>query len=164
MKMTKRKVFSIVMASIALFLFINMFIPYFKVGSTKINLWNDSFKGDRVIILLSLLSIMAIYLLHLFLNLKEKIVGYANYAVGFVTLYHIASFFARTDYLYVGMWLGIIASIGLVTISVIWNFMDDKPFGGNSGKKITGYDPKTGKPIYAEPKGFDPQTGKPIYE
>ena len=33
MKMTTRKVFSIVMASIALFLFINMFIPYYDIYS-----------------------------------------------------------------------------------------------------------------------------------
>ena len=163
MKMTKRKIFSIVMASIALFLFINMFIPQVDLGFSKRNLFD--IKGDRVFFLLSVLAIMAVYLLHLFLNLKEKWVSYANYATGYVTLYYLSTFFGSLDYLYVGVILGLIASLGLVTISVLWNFMSDeaKP-EGKSGKKITGYDPKTGKPIYAEPTGYDPKTGKPIYE
>jgi hypothetical protein len=97
------------------------------------------------------------------MNLKHGIVRYANYATGFVTLFYISEFFAFVEHANVGLWLGIIAALGLATISVLWNFMDDKP-GVGGGKKVSGYDPKTGKPIYAEPKGFDPKTGKPIYE
>ena len=40
----------------------------------------------------------------------------------------------------------------------------------NQGPQITGYDPQTGQPIYAQPQmpqqqivGYDPQTGQPIY-
>ena len=70
------------------------------------------------------------------------------------------------EYTRVGLWLGVIFALGMLVLSILWNFVGDKPMGGaaKGGKKITGYDPKTGKPIYAEPKGYDPQTGKPIYE
>ena len=117
MKMTKRKIFSIVMASIALFLFINTFIPHLKSYGSKVNLWD--YKGIRVMMLISLLAIIAIYLLHLFMNLKHGIVRYANYATGYVTIFYLSMFFGNTDYLYVGIWLGLIASLGLAAISVL---------------------------------------------
>lgn len=163
--MTKRKVFSIVMASIALYLFINSFIPYLKSYGTKVNLWD--YKGIRVIMLISIIAVITMYLLHIFLNLNEKIMSYANYATGFISLFHVAMFFGNLDHLYVGIWLGLIASLGLVTIAVLWGFMSDEPMGkpkAPAGGKITGYDPQTGKPIFAQPKGFNPQTGEPIYE
>ena len=159
MKMTKRKIFSIIMASLALLLFIFSFIPHFKVYSSSANLW-DGNKAQPVIMLFAYIAIIALYLLHLFLNLKEKWVNYANYATGYITLTYLVMFFADLDYLGVGLILGLLASLGLATISVLWNFMSDKPMGA----PVTGYDAKTGKPIYAKPKGFDPQTGKPIYE
>ena len=101
------------------------------------------------------------------LNLKEKIVGYANYATGFIVIFHFAFFFGSLDSLYVGSWLGLIASLGLITIAVLWNFMSDEAPKSNAfpkGGKVTGYDPQTGEPIFAKPKGFNPQTGEPIYE
>ncbi|MBR1385696.1 MAG: hypothetical protein IJ568_02575 [Bacilli bacterium] len=160
MKMTKRKIFSIVMASIALFLFINMFIPQVDYGYYKVNMWD--MEGMRVIFLFAVIAIITLYLLHLFLNLKDRWVRYANYATGFITLYYLAFFFGNMKGLYVGIILGLLASLGLATISVLWDFMSDKPLG--HGAPIKGYDAKTGQPIYAKPKGFDPKTGKPIYE
>ena len=94
------------------------------------------------------------------MNLKEKWVMYANYGVGFVGLGYLTMFFANLDNLGFGLILGVLLALGIITLSVLWYFMSDK----KTGPKVTGYDAKTGKPIYAKPKGFDPQTGKPIYE
>ena len=69
-------------------------------------------------------------------------------------------FFANLDNLGFGLILGVLLALGIISLSVIWYFMSDK----RTGAPITGYDAKTGKPIYAKPKGFDPTTGKPIYE
>ena len=161
MKLTKRKVFSIVMASLALLLFIFSFIPHVKIFSSTANLW-DGNKAQPVFMLFSYLAIIALYLLHLFANLKEKWVSYANYATGYITLTYLVMFFADLDYLAVGLILGLLAALALATISVLWNFMSDKPIGNSA--PIKGYDTKTGKPIYAKPKGYDPTTGKPIYD
>ena len=160
MKMTTRKIFSIVMASIALFLFINMFIPQVDYGFYKNNVWD--MEGFRVIMLFAIIAIIALYLLHVFIDLNEKWVKYANYATGFLTLFYVSYFFGSMKGLYVGLILGLLATLGLATISVLWDFASDKP--KQKGAPITGYDPKTGKPIYAKPKGFDPKTGKPIFD
>ena len=91
--------------------------------------------------------------------------AYANYATGFVTLTYLNMFFANIKYAYVGIWLSIFVAVGLGVVSVLWTFASDKPFeGGANGAPVVGYDPATGKPIYAQPAGFDPVTGKPIYK
>ena len=71
-------------------------------------------------------------------------------------------FFGSMKGLYVGLILGLLASLGLATISVLWDFVSDKP--KQKGAPIKGYDPKTGAPIYAKPNGFDPKTGKPLFD
>ena len=166
MKLSMRKVFGIIMASLSLVLFIFSFIPHVKVstlyGSVTSNLW-DGNKAQPVLMLFCYLAIIAVYLLHLFGILKEKWVSYVNYATGYITISYLYMFFGNLDYLYVGIWLGLIFSLGLATISVLWNFVSDKPFEGN-GAPVTGYDTETGKPIYAKPTGFDPKTGEAIYE
>ena len=91
--------------------------------------------------------------------------SYANYAVGFVTFTYVNMFFANIKYAYVGIWLSVIVAIGLGVVSVLWYFASDKDIKvGGSSAPVTGYDPATGKPIYAQPAGFDPVTGKPIYK
>ena len=161
-----RKIFSIIIASLALLLFFFSFIPHYKFssyyGSSTSNLW-DGNKAQPVMLLFCYIAIITVYLLSLFNILKEKWVTYANYAVGYVTIGYVTMFFASLDYLYVGVILGVLLALGLATLSVLWYFISDEPIGGN-GAPITGYDPATGKPIYAKPKGFDPVTGKPIYE
>ena len=163
MKMTKRKIFSIIISSITLLLFVFSFIPHYKVSgygfSSTINLW-DGNKAQPVILLFAYIGIITVYLLSLFNILKEKWVTYANYAVGYVVFSYIGMFFGNLDYLYVGVILGVLVALALGTLSVLWYFISDKPMGA----PVTGYDPATGKPIYAQPKGFDPVTGKPIYE
>ena len=132
MKMTTRKIFSIVMASIALFLFINMFIPHVDYGyGIKQNIWD--MEGFRVICLFAIIAIIALYLLHLFINLNEKWVKYANYAVGYITISYLVMFFTYLDSLGFGLVIGVILALGLGTLSVLWYFMSDK----KTGPKVT---------------------------
>ena len=161
--MSTRKIFSIIISGIAFYLFINMFIPYAGNSWGSSNLWKIS-TAYSVIMLICLLAIMAVYLLSIFGIIKEKWVSYANYATGFVVIFHMAFFFNYIEMTKAGIWLGFIFSLGLGTCSVLWNFMSDKPFEAKNHAPIKGYDPKTGKPIFEKPKGFDPQTGAPIYE
>ena len=157
--MTLRKVFSIIIASLTLLLFIFSFAPHVANSYYSANLW-DGNKAQPIMYLLADMGIIAVYLLHIFMNLKEKWVMYANYGVGFVGLGYLTMFFANLDNLGFGLILGVLLALVIITLSVLWYFMSDK----KTGPKVTGYDAKTGKPIYAKPKGFDPQTGKPIYE
>ncbi len=161
--MSTRKIFSIIIASLTLLLFILSFAPHVSYdgwGTTiTANLW-DGNKAQPIMMLLAELGIIAAYVLHIFLNLKEKWITYANYAVGFISLGYLTMFFQGLDNLGFGLVLGVLVALGIITLSVLWYFMSDK----RTGAPITGYDAKTGKPIYAKPKGFDPQTGKPIYE
>ena len=161
--MTLRKVFSIIIASLTLLLFIFSFAPHFDYGSWggSANLW-DGNKSRAIMMLLAEMGIIATYLLHIFLNLKEKWVTFANYAVGFVSVFYLTMFFSGLDNLGFGLVLGVLVALGIITLSVLWYFMNDKPMGNKA--PVKGFDPKTGKPIYAKPKGFDPQTGKPIYD
>ena len=173
LKLSMKKIYSIALAGISLLLFIFSFIQQYKVssyyGSSTVNLWDGVFslsgnsKAVPVIMLFSYIGIITVYLLNLFGVLKEKWVSYANYATGYIFLAYLTMFFLGLDYLYVGMWFGLIFSAGLVAVSVLWNFASDEPLQGNNAP-ITGYDPATGKPIYAKPTGFDPVTGKPIYK
>ena len=145
-------------------LFIFSFAPHVDYGNSgwisgSANLW-DGNKATPIMYLLADLGIIAVYSLHIFMNLKEKWVTYANYAVGFVTLSYVTTFFTYLENLGFGLVLGVLVALGIATLSVLWYFMSDKKMGA----PIVGYDAKTGKPIYAKPKGFDPQTGKPIFD
>lgn len=157
--MSTRKIFSIIIASLTLVLFILSFAPHVAGTGWSVNLW-DGNKAQPIMYLLAEIGIIAVYLLHIFMNLKENWVKYANYGVGFVGLGYLTMFFANLDNLGFGLILGVLLALGIISLSVIWYFMSDK----RTGAPITGYDAKTGKPIYAKPKGFDPTTGKPIYE
>ena len=164
MKMNKRKIFSIIIASIALLLICFSFIDY--IGSAS--LWNTWYLSAGIFQLLIALGLIAVYLLHLFMDLKEKWMKFANYGVGFIVFYHLTQLFfainmgARTD---VGLWFELILALGMGACSVLWYFMSEEPFAPKAGAApITGYDPATGKPIYAKIKGYDPKTGAPIYE
>ena len=166
MKLSKRKVFSIIIGSLALFLFINSFIPHIKFSSSyyssSSNLWAEGMRSTAIVLLFCYIGIITCYLLNMFNILKDKWMSYVNYATGFVVLSYLTMFFGYIDNIYVGIWLGLFAALGMGTLSVLWNFVSDTPF--TSGAPVAGYDPKTGKPIYAKVTGYDPKTGKPIYE
>ena len=161
--MSLRKIFSIIIASLTLLLFIFSVAPHFDYGkwAGTANLW-DGNKAQPIMFLLADLGIIAVYLLHIIINLKEKWVMYANYGVGFISLSYLTMFFANLNGLGFGLVLGVILALGIIALSVVWYFMNDEVI--KKGPPVKGYDPKTGKPIYAKPKGFDPETGKPIYE
>ena len=161
--MTMRKIFSIIIASLALVLFILSFAPHVDYGKSgwvtgSANLW-DGNKAQPIMYLISYIGIITVYLLHIFMGIKEKWVMYANYAVGFIGLGYLTMFFTNLENLGFGLVLGVLLALGITSLSVIWYFMSDK----NMGAPVAGYDPKTGKPIYAKPKGYDPKTGKPIF-
>jgi len=135
-----------VIASLGLLLFIFMFIPYFGNDFYKMSMWKFS-TAMSVFMLLNVLGIMAVYLLHLFGVLKDKWMVFANYAVGGVTLWHVAFLFHMMDATRVGIWLGTFVTLAMFVISILWNLLGGNESKANT-KKITGYDPKTGKPIY----------------
>ncbi len=178
MKLSMKKIYGIAMAGLSVLLFAFTFIPQFKYSggysSVKYSFWSKDAVYEMarafgiikpILLLIVLVAIIAVYVLHIFDIFKEKWMAYANYAVGFVALTYLNMFFANIKYAYVGIWLSVIVAIGLGVVSVLWTFASDKPLeGGRNGAPITGYDPATGKPIYAKPAGFDPVTGKPIYK
>ena len=166
MKLSLKKIYSIAMAGIALLLFIFSFIDY--VGD--VSEWAKFARmiglgaSFSIFKLLICLCIIATYLLHLFKNIDEKWVKFANYGVGFLVFHYLVYFFnfvgEGTD---VGFWFCTIFALGLGAVSVLWYFASDKPIETTKAPVI-GYDQATGKPIYAKIKGYDPKTGKPIYE
>ena len=159
--MSLRKIFSIIIASLTLLLFIFSFAPHYDYGSWggSANLWAGN-KAQPIMFLLAEIGIITVYLLHIFMSLKEKWVMYANYGVGFISLSYLTMFFTGLDHLGFGLVLGVLVALGIIALSVVWYFMSDETMGA----PVTGYDPKTGKPIYAKPTGFDPATGKPIFK
>ena len=168
MKLNQRKIFSIVMAGLSLLIIIFSFIPYqgysSYYGSSSSSLWSSGSISIGVTQMILLFAVIAVYLLHLFMNLDEKWVKFANYAVGFVVFFHLLMFFQLiSGGSRVGFWFEFLLSLGLGSCSVLWYFMNEEPFADKS-TPVAGYDPKTGKPIYAKIKGYDPKTGKPIYE
>ena len=178
MKLSMKKIYGIIMAGLSVLLFAFTFIPQFKYStdysSVKYSFWAKDavqecarFCGiiKPILLLILLVAIIAVYVLHIFDIFKDKWMSYANYATGFVTFTYLNMFFANIKYAYVGIWLSVIVALGLGVVSVLWNFASDKALGnGGNGAPVVGYDPATGKPIYAQPAGFDPVTGKPIYK
>ena len=168
--MSLRKIFSIVIASLAFYLFINMFFQYNglvneynDIAIVEGNMWSFSV-GFSIFALISIISIITLHLLYLFGVVNEKWISYTYFGVGFVALFHVCYLFLVINATGFGIWIGFFASILLLASSILWGFLSDKTFAKEEKGKITGYDPKTGRPIYAKPKGFDPETGKPIYE
>ncbi len=160
--MSVRKIFNIIISSLTLYLFINMFIDHVP----GLSIWKLS-ASYGVFLLLSYIGIITVYLLNTFGIFKDKWMGYINYVTGFVALFYMTTLFASIKETAAGIWLGTIVSLAVLVLSILWNFMSDKAPVKNTppkGGKITGYDPQTGEPIFAKPKGFNPQTGEPIYE
>lgn len=165
LNLTKKTLFSLIMAGIAFLLIVFSFLPYAGVSSYNFSLWSKDagLLSFGILQLLLMLAVMAVYLLHAFKGFKEKWISYTNYAVGFVALNHLIYFFKMLDGgSMIGFWLEFILAIGLAVISVLWNFQTDEAVGNKA--PVVGYDEKTGKPIYAKIKSYDPKTGKPIYE
>ena len=166
MKLSLKKVYSMIIAGLSLLLFICSFLPNIGIFGLNYNLWKlfeqMDLKALPILLLISYIGIITVYALNFFKILKEKYVGYTNYAIGFICLTYLTLLFSLIKYAHVGIWLGVIFAIGLVVISILWPTASTEPFKGN-GAPIVGYDPQTGKPIYAKLMGYDPQTGKPIY-
>ena len=170
MTMSLRKVFSIVCAACSLLIIIFSFLPYEGTSYVSVSLWSSdanliAFGVTQMIVLL---CVITVYLLHLFADIKERWATFANYGVGFVVLFHIVSLFQIIGVTGlstgVGFWFQFLFALGLGTCSVLWYFMSEQPFAKKETTPIVGYDPQTGKPIFAKIKSYDPKTGEPIYE
>ncbi len=169
LKLNRKKVFSIAIAGISLLMIIFSFLPYMGSSYVKVSLWSSDAGtiGAGVTQMIILLCVIAVFVMHIFMNLDEKWAKFTNYGIGFVVLYHIVELFYIISMsgvgTRVGFWFEFLLALGLGTCSVLWYFMSDEPFADKS-TPVIGYDQKTGKPIYAKIKGYDPKTGKPIYE
>jgi len=166
MKLSLKKIYSIAMAGIALLLFIFSFIPY----AGDVSEWSKMARfiglgaSFSIFKMLIVFCIIATYLLHLFKDIDDKWVKYANYGVGYIVFHYLVYFFNFVgEGTNVGFWFCTILALGLGAVSVLWYFASEKPIE-TSKAPVIGYDQVTGKPIHAKIKGYDPKTGKPIYE
>ena len=164
--LNKKKLFSLIMAGLSFLIIVFSFLPYVGYASYHYSLWSSDAGtlSIGIIQFLLLLCVIAVYLLHVFMGLKEKWISYANYAVGFVVFTHLIYFFRLlSGGSKVGFWFQFILALALGAVSVLLNFQKEEPIGKQKAP-IIGYDEKTGKPIYAKIKSYDPKTGKPVYE
>ncbi len=173
--MTARKVFSIIIMVLLVYLFANMFIPAYS-GYTDVSLW-DYFGEEsvgKIILIVELVLGILVCTLQLCGVLKDSKGVYLS--VGYLFTFYLSDFFTaikyeRMDILAVGFWLGFIVSVLVVLLTFIGNLLSNEvkkrvpatPQRKGPEPKITGYDPKTGEPIYATPIGYDPKTGEPVY-
>ena len=95
MKLSLKKIYSIAMAGIALLLFIFSFIPYAGDVSewAKMARYIGLGASFSIFKMLIVFCIIATYLLHLFKDIDEKWVKYANYGVGYIVFHYIVYFF-----------------------------------------------------------------------
>ena len=173
--MSIRKVFNIITMVLIVYLFINLFIPLIGNGQYSYSLWEyaEQLRSTalRVILIVELVLALLVCILQLAGALKDYKAAYLF--IGYYFTYHLTMIFNfiesdALDYVQVGLWLGLIVSLLAIIMIFIGNMLsnDSKPkinYSTGNTAPISGYDPQTGKPIYAKPKGFDPQTGKPIY-
>ncbi len=124
--MSLKKIFSLVIPGIAFLLFINTFLPFYSTSWASANLWRMS-KSISVFILLSAIAVAAVYILYFLGILKEKLVSYGYLGIGFLGLFHIAYFFDIVENGSIGLWFGLILSLGLIGCSIVWNFLSDTP-------------------------------------
>lgn len=175
--MSARKVFSLIGIILSVLLIVCLFLPFLNAYGETYSLWEYLDKSHAgitgIIIIVELVIAMIAYILQLSGVSKDAKLAYLG--LGYYFTYHLSLFTSALSNeafseLSFGFWIGLILSLVTVILTFIGSFVnnDSKPrmnsYSGGNSAPISGYDPETGKPIYAKPKGFDPQTGKPIYE
>ena len=182
--MSRRKMFSIMMIIILLVLFINIFLPFAGDDYESFSLWDfldweDNYNGGlvlKILIVGELIIAMLVCTLQLLGVLDDF--KFVYFTLGYYFTYYLGSLFSfmSEDLTYVaglGMWLGIIfSSIGIV-IAIMGNRMNNvtnpKMYGDSDGNAPIGFDPKTGRPMYAQPvkggypAGYDRNMEGPYY-
>lgn len=177
--MSTRKIFSIIVMVLLVFLLVNLFLPLLGDYS-DISLWEYFEQRQdeplKIIVIIELVAAMLICLLQILGALQDA--KFAYFTLGYqLTLYADLFFYMLDkevlDYAKFGFWAGLIVSFLALVLLIIGSFTSnknkEKPLYNNVGT-ITGFDPKTGEPIYAKPAlpkgeitGYDPKTGEPIY-
>ena len=173
--MSPRKILSIVGLSLSVLLIICIFLPFLDYGGGTFSLWEyldrARSNGTGIIIIIELLVAVLAYVLQLTGVSKDSKLAYLG--LGYYFTYHLSLFFTAMSNeafseLAWGYWIGFILSLITVVLTIVANCIsnESKPkFGGYA--QPSGFDPKTGKPIFDVPKqivGYDPNTGAPIYK
>ena len=181
--MSRRKIFSIIEIIIFIFLFINIFLPLIGDEYETLSLWDYSKLayggGDgafKIILIGELVIGIIICALQVVGVLKDFKPAY--FSLGYYFTYYLFMLFNLVgneifESARLGIFTGIIISLIGIAIVGVGNFMSNetnpKMYGNSQkGNPPIGYDPKTGKPIYAptvnnQPIGYDQNSGRPIY-
>ena len=175
--MSKRKFFSLIGLILTGILIVCLFIPFYDFegyyyADRYYSLWTYLDKSNTLetpITILIELGIAALaYILQLTGASKDSKLAYLG--LGFFFTFYVITFVeaidnSAFDQLAFGFWIGIIVSTLAVLTTFIGNCLSNEHKKRSPKKKgqITGYDPVTGKPIYAVPTGFNPETGEPIF-
>lgn len=166
--MSRRKILSIVCIPLLALFIICLFIPFISDGSTSLSFWEIMDKDDQmqtnIIIIIELLLAVLLFILQICGALKDA--KFAYFPIGYLLTNFVNVFISMIKreyfkYLSFGFWFGFIILIAILVLMIISNFSSNE---SKSKQEPIGYDPKTGKPIYARIKSYDPNTGKPIYE
>ena len=174
--MSARKVFSIIGLCLSALLIVCLFLPFYSYYGESYSLWEYLDKSragaTAIIIIIELVIAVVAFILQLAGACKDSKLAYLG--LGYYVTYHVSIFFTALnneafDELSFGFWLGLILSVIAVIITIIGNLVSNnkKPSYAGYGPQPTGFDPKTGKPIFEAPKeirGYDPNTGEPIYK
>lgn len=181
--MSRRKIFSISEIIIFIFLFINIFLPFMGDDYESLSLWDYSeiaYDGGDLAFKIILIGELVIGIIICTLQVLGVLKDFksAYFSLGYYFTFYLFMLFNLVgnetfDYARLGMFIGIILSLIGIAVVGVGNFMSNetnpKMYGNSQkGNPPIGYDPKTGRPIYAsvinnQPVGYDQNLGRPIY-
>ena len=164
--MSTRRIMNIVGLCLVVMLIIGLFIP---IGDNVVSYWEglEHYGHFNVVLLIEFLLVCVFLILQICGVLKDS--KMALLPVGYLLNYSLFYFFGGLEFgmdqfgfgYYYMLIVSIAAAIVLCIAGLVSNEKKPKPIMYNVQPK--GFDPQTGKPIYAQPKGFNPKTGEPIY-
>ena len=184
--MSGRKVCCIITLIMLCLLVVNFFLPLASDGEISISFYDilvrpDYGEGSSIIIfpVLIYFSFLILGIVNCILCLCNvtKDYKYALSSISIPLLIYILLFVSYLvtggEYISIGCILGPILSIASLVLIFVGNGIGNKNNTNNAlnnyqnnnfGAQIKGYDPMTGKPIYATFKGYNTQTGEPIFD
>ena len=160
MGISKRKLYNLITMGLILLLIINLFIPIVGDSTKSQSLWTLESNSIRIIILFELIIALLICALQYFNILLDF--KFVYFSLGYYFTTFLTSLFSFIENKYIsnskiGLWLGLIVSLGALATTIIGNFMGNeanpKMFRGNGGynsNQPIGYDQRTGNPIYLQ--------------
>lgn len=169
--MSLRKIFALITMIILVLLIINMFLPMLEAGRESISFWDyldqSGAEVGNFFVLGELVFGVVICILMICNVLKDY--KYALSSIPIPLLIYILLFVSYLitggEYISIGCILGPILSIASLVLIFVGNGIGNKSNTNDTfGAQIKGYDPMTGKPIYATFKGYNTQTGEPIFD